>query len=67
MKKKKWKGSWKVGKRPGQDEVENCLEAIYGFTLLKMKGLSPSQQTCEAITPITRWMEMLSQLYERAE
>ena len=50
-----------------RNEVENCLEAIYGFTLLKMKGQSPSQQTCEAITPITRWMEMLSQLYERAE
>lgn len=50
-----------------RNEVENSLEAIYGFTLLKMKGEEPSRQTREAIAPITQWMEMLSVLYERAE
>lgn len=44
-------------------EIENCLEAIYGTTLLKMKGQEISAATENAIKPIVHLMEMLSKEY----
>ena len=41
-------------------EIENCLEAIYGITLLKMRGQTVSAETEKAIAPIVHLMEMLS-------
>lgn len=55
------------GENKDKHEVENCLDALYGLTLLKMKGQEPSPQTLEAIRPIATLMEALSELYNVAE
>ncbi len=44
-------------------EIENCLEAVYGTTLLKMKGQALSAGTEEAIKPIVLLLETLSTMY----
>ncbi len=44
-------------------EIENCLDAIYGVTLLKMKGQEVSEATENAIKPIVHLLEMLSKEY----
>ncbi len=45
------------------NEIENCLEAVYGTTLLKMKGQTLSPGTEEAIKPIALLLETLSTMY----
>lgn len=44
-------------------EIENCLDAVYGVTLLKMKGQEVSEATENAIKPIVHLLEMLSKEY----
>lgn len=55
------------GENKEKNEVENCLDALYGLTLLKMKGQTPSQQTLEAMGPIAMLLETLSKLYNEPE
>lgn len=45
-------------------EVQNCLDAIYGTTLLKMQGKQVSAETAAAIQPITHLMELLAENFE---
>lgn len=52
------------GSNREKNEIENCLDAIYGATLLKMQGRELSEETQKALTPISQLMEMLSQLYQ---
>lgn len=51
------------GNNREKNEIENCLDAIYGATLLKMQGRELAEETQKALTPITQLMEMLSKLY----
>ena len=51
------------GKNRDKNEIENCLDAIYGATLLKMQGKELTDATKKALAPITQFVEMLSQLY----
>ena len=46
-----------------KDELENCLEAVYGVTLLKMQGREVTAETMTALQPIVHLLEMLSKLY----
>lgn len=48
-------------------EIENCLDALYGATLLKMQGREISEETKKALLPITHLLEMLSGLYKAEE
>lgn len=50
-----------------KDEIENCLDALYGATVLKMQGRELSDETRQALQPITRLLEMLSQLYNEEQ
>lgn len=50
-----------------KNEIENCLDAVYGVTLLKMKGKPVSEETLQAMQPITHLLELLSQLYKEKE
>lgn len=45
-------------------DVQNCLDAIYGTTLLKMQGKKISPETAAAIQPITHLMELLAENFE---
>ncbi len=51
------------GTNKDKSEIENCLDALYGITLLKMQGKEVSEGTLLAIRPIIHLLEMLSQLY----
>ena len=46
-----------------KSEIENCLDALYGATLLKMQGRELSAQTQQALAPITHLLESLAELY----
>ena len=46
-----------------KNEIENCLDALYGATVLKMQGRELSDDTRKALQPITHLLEMLSTLY----
>lgn len=48
----------------GKDEIENCLEAVYGATVLKMQHREISEETRRALRPITNLLETLSSLYK---
>ena len=50
-----------------KNEIENCLDALYGATVLKMQGRELSDQTKQALQPITHLLEMLSKLYKTDE
>ena len=54
-----------VGKE--KNEIENCVDALYGATVLKMQGRELTDQTKQALQPITHLLEMLSKLYKREE
>ena len=54
----------KRGAAKEKSEVENCLDAIYGATLVKMQGRELSPETLAALSPITHLMELLAQLYD---
>ena len=44
-------------------EIENCLDAVYGATLIGMQGRELSEETRLALQPITHLLEMLSDLW----
>lgn len=48
-------------------EVENCLDALYGASLLKMQGKEIGKETAAALVPISQLMEMLSEHYRDDE
>lgn len=50
-----------------KDEIENCLDAVYGATLLKMQGRELSTQTQQALAPITHLLELLAENYRDDE
>ena len=47
-----------------KNEIENCVDAIYGATVLKMQGRELSDETKQALQPITHLLEILSNLYK---
>lgn len=51
------------GRNKEKDEIENCVDALYGATVLKMQGRELSDETKLALQPITHLLEMLSKLY----
>ncbi|MBO4642646.1 MAG: DUF4924 family protein [Bacteroidaceae bacterium] len=55
------------GSNREKDEIENCLDAVYGVTLLKMEGKPVSDDTLQAMQPITHLLELLSQLYREKD
>ena len=50
-----------------KNEIENCVDALYGATVLKMQGRELTDQTKQALQPITHLLEMLSKLYKSEE
>lgn len=50
-----------------KNEIENCVDALYGATVLKMQGRVLTDQTKQALQPITHLLEMLSKLYKSEE
>jgi len=51
------------GRNKEKDEIENCVDALYGATVLKMQGRELSNETKLALQPITHLLEMLGKLY----
>ena len=51
------------GRNKEKDEIENCVDALYGATILKMQGRELSDETKLALQPITHLLEMLGKLY----
>ena len=51
------------GRNKEKDEIENCVDALYGATVLKMQGRELSDETKQALQPISHLLEMLSKLY----
>lgn len=49
----------------GQDkpELENCFDALYGVTLLRMQGKEVSADTQKAVAEITKMLTMLNGFY----
>lgn len=52
------------GMNKEKNEIENCVDAIYGATVLKMQGRELSDETKRALQPITHLLEMLSKLFK---
>lgn len=50
-----------------KNEIENCVDALYGAIVLKMQGRELTDQTKQALQPITHLLEMLSKLYKSEE
>jgi hypothetical protein len=50
-----------------KNEIENCVDALYGATVLKMQGRELTDQTKQALQPITHLLEMLSNLYKTVD
>lgn len=55
------------GRNKEKDEIENCLDALYGATVLKMQGRELTDETKQALQPISHLLEMLSKLYQAEE
>lgn len=55
------------GRNKEKDEIENCVDALYGATVLKMQGRELTDETKQALQPISHLLEMLSQLYKSEE
>ena len=47
-----------------KNEIENCVDALYGATVLKMQGRELTDQTKQALQPISHLLELLSNLYK---
>lgn len=45
-------------------EIETCMDALYGFTLLKMQGKEVSKDTTEALSRIGNFLTYLSERYK---
>ena len=50
-----------------KNEIENCVDALYGATVLKMQGRELTDQTKQALQPIKHLLEMLSNIYKSEE
>lgn len=48
-------------------EVENCMDAIYGLSVLEMQHRQVSAETREGLKPVAELMEMLSRLYHEGQ
>jgi len=55
------------GMNKDKNEIENCVDAIYGATVLKMQGRELTEETQKALQPISHLLEMLSKLYKTEE
>ena len=51
------------GANKEKGEIENCLDAVYGATVLRMQGRELSAETQKALQPITHLLELLAKLY----
>ena len=51
------------GMNKEKNEIENCVDALYGATLLKIQGRELTDETKQALQPISHLLEMLSKLY----
>lgn len=47
------------GANRDKTEIETCLDALYGVTVLKMQGKDVSKETLAALQPITQMLEAL--------
>lgn len=47
-----------------KNEIENCVDALYGAAVLKMQGRELTDQTKQALQPISHLLELLSKLYK---
>jgi hypothetical protein len=54
-------------KSNGKDksEIENCFDAIYGLTTMRMKKVEISAETLSAVGEITRFLGMLADYYKK--
>lgn len=48
-------------------ELETCLDAMYGITLLRMQGREVSAETQAAIASISNLLNMLAEQYDTAQ
>ncbi len=52
------------GENKDKGEMETCMDALYGATLLRMQGKELSQETAQALQPISTLLETLNKLYK---
>ncbi len=50
-----------------KSEVENCMDAIYGLSVLEMRHQTVSEGTREGLKPVAQLMEMLGELYRNPQ
>ena len=50
-----------------KNDIELCLDTIYGYLLLKMQNKEISAETEEAVKRLSSWMNALSKLYKDYE
>jgi hypothetical protein len=50
-----------------KNDIEICLDTIYGFLLLKMQNKKITTQTEDAVKRLSSWMSALSKLYKDYE
>lgn len=48
-----------------KSEIENCFDAIYGLTTLRMKQVEVSAETLSAVGEVTRFLGMLADYYKK--
>ena len=48
-----------------KSEIENCFDAIYGFTTLRMQQKDVSSETVNAVGEITEFLGLLSDYYKK--
>lgn len=51
------------GEARDKSEIENCLDAVYGATVLRMRGVELTAETKAALAPVSHLLEMLDKLY----
>ena len=50
-----------------KNDIELCLDTIYGFLLLKMQNKEISAETEDAVKQLSSWLNALSKLYKDYE
>ena len=50
-----------------KNDVQTCLDAVYGFLLLKMQKKEITDETTEAIKRLSSWLVLLSKLFKDFE
>jgi len=55
------------GMNKEKNEIENSVDALYGATVLKMQGRELTDDTKQALQPISHLLEMLSKLYNEEQ